>query len=225
MTKRVSGPAAVVRVGILPVLAVLGGLVSPVPAADPPPQPPPAAETKPAPDARPPAAEAKSAPAEDSEYRIGVEDIIAISVWRDPDLTREVPVRPDGRISLPLLQDIDAAGKTPRELAQDIQRRLKEFLSNPSVTVIVREVNSLKAYYLGEVLKPGPILLRSPVRLLQGIALAGGLTPYGGRGNVVLYRKTATGEKVIELSYREIVGGRKPEDNLMLEPGDTVVVR
>ena len=172
-----------------------------------------------------PPAPPKPAPADDNEYRIGVEDILAISVWRDPDLTREVPVRPDGRISLPLLQDIDAAGKTPKELAQEIQRRLKEFLSNPSVTVIVREVNSLKAYMMGEVLKPGPILLRSPVRLLQGISLAGGLTPYGGRGSVVLYRRTATGEKVIELSYREIVGGRKPEDNLMLEPGDTVVVR
>jgi polysaccharide export outer membrane protein len=187
-----------------------------------------AAEPNPAPEApAPPAAPAavKSAPVDDNEYRIGVEDLLVISVWRDPDLSREVPVRPDGRISLPLLQDIDAAGKTPKELAMEIQRRLKEFLSNPSVTVIVREVNSLKAYLLGEVLKPGPILLRSQVRLLQGISLAGGLTPYGGRGSVVLYRKTATGEKVIELSYREIVGGRKPEDNLVLEPGDTVVVR
>jgi polysaccharide export outer membrane protein len=224
MTKKFV-PTAAVLVRILPIAAVLGGLVPPVLAADPPAQPQ-APETKPATatDAKP-AAEAKAAPVEDTEYRIGVEDILAISVWRDPDLTREVPVRPDGRISLPLLQDIDAAGKTPKELAQDIQRRLKEFLSNPSVTVIVREVNSLKAYLLGEVLKPGPILLRSPVRLLQGIALAGGLTPYGGRGSVVLYRKTGTGEKVIELSYREIVGGRKPEDNLILEPGDTVVVR
>jgi polysaccharide export outer membrane protein len=188
-----------------------------------------AAAAEPAPASPPPAEPAAAArpaqPADDSEYRIGVEDLIVVSVWRDPDLTREVPVRPDGRISLPLLQDIDAAGKTPRELAQEIQRRLKEFLSNPSVTVIVREVNSLKAYMMGEVLKPGPILLRSPVRLLQGISLAGGLTPFGGRGTIVLYRRTATGEKVIELSYREIVGGRKPEDNLMLEPGDTVVVR
>lgn len=182
----------------------------------------PATASPPAPE---PATAARPAQVDDSGYRIGVEDLIVVSVWRDPDLTREVPVRPDGRISLPLLQDIDAAGKTPKELAQDIQRRLKEFLSNPSVTVIVREVNSLKAYLLGEVLKPGPILLRSPVRLLQGISLAGGLTPYGGRGSIVLYRKTATGEKVIELSYREIVGGRKPEDNLVLEPGDTVVVR
>jgi len=181
-----------------------------------------AAPAEPAPAAEP---AVRPVPVDDTEYRIGVEDIIVVSVWRDPDLTREVPVRPDGRISLPLLQDIDAAGKTPKELAQEIQRRLKEFLSNPSVTIIVREVNSLKAYLTGEVLKPGPILLRSPVRLLQGISLAGGLTPYGGRGSVVLYRRTATGEKVIELSYREIVSGRKPEDNLVLEPGDTVVVR
>jgi polysaccharide export outer membrane protein len=126
---------------------------------------------------------------------------------------------------MPLLQDIDAAGKTPKELAQEIQRRLKEYLSNPSVTVIVREVNSLKAYLTGEVVRPGPILLRSQVRLLQGIALAGGLTPFGGRGGIIIYRKTVQGEKVIELSYKDLLSGRKPEDNLILEPGDTVVVR
>jgi len=161
----------------------------------------------------------------DDTFRIGVEDILAISVWRDVDLTREVPVRPDGRISMPLLQDIDAAGKTPKELATEIQRRLKEYLSNPSVTVIVREVNSLKAYLTGEVVRPGPILLRSEVRLLQGIALAGGLTPFGGRGGIIIYRKTGRGEKVIELSYKDLLSGRKPEDNVILEPGDTVVVR
>jgi len=167
-----------------------------------------------------------SAPAAgDGTFRIGVEDILAISVWRDVDLTREVPVRPDGRISLPLLQDIDAAGKTPKELAQEIQRRLKEYLSSPSVTVIVREVNSLKAYLTGEVVRPGPIYLRSQVRLLQGIALAGGLTPFGGRGGIIIYRKTGQAEKVIELSYKDLLSGRKPEDNLVLEPGDTVVVR
>ena len=172
-----------------------------------------------------PGAPAEPAPINDETFRIGVEDVLAISVWRDADLTREVPVRPDGRISMPLLQDIDAAGKTPKELAQEIQRRLKEYLSSPSVTVTVKEVNSLKAYLTGEVLRPGPILLRSPVRLLQGIALAGGLTPFGGRGGVIIYRKSAQGEKVIELSYKDLLTGKKPEDNLMLEPGDTVVVR
>ncbi|HKQ98780.1 MAG TPA: polysaccharide biosynthesis/export family protein [Candidatus Polarisedimenticolia bacterium] len=161
----------------------------------------------------------------DDTYRIGVEDVLAISVWRDADLTRDVPVRPDGRISLPLLQDIDAAGKTPRDLALDIQRRLKEYLSSPSVTVIVKEVNSLKAYLTGEVVRPGPILLRSPVRLLQGISMAGGLTPFGGRTGVIIYRKTGQGEKVIELSYKDLLTGKKPEDNLLLEAGDTVVVR
>jgi polysaccharide export outer membrane protein len=167
----------------------------------------------------------EAAPLNDDTFRIGVEDVLSISVWRDPDLTREVPVRPDGRISLPLLQDIDAAGKTPKELAQDIQKRLKEYLSSPSVTVIVKEVNSLKAYLSGEVLHPGPILLRSPVRLLQGISLAGGLTPFGGRSGVIIYRKSGQGEKVIELSYKDLLSGKKPQDNLMLEPGDTVVVR
>ena len=162
---------------------------------------------------------------DDQQYRIGVEDILAISVWRDADLTRDVPVRPDGKISLPLLQDIDAAGKTPRELGEEIQRRLKEYLSNPSVTVIVREVNSLKAYITGEVVRPGQVLLRSPVRLLQGISLVGGLTPFGGRNGIIVYRRSATAEKIIELSYRDIVSGKKPDDNLMLEPGDTVVVR
>jgi polysaccharide export outer membrane protein len=176
------------------------------------------------PPAVPPAAPGPEAMGDDT-YRIGVEDILAISVWRDVDLTREVPVRPDGRISLPLLQDIDAAGKTPKELATDIQRRLKEFLSSPSVTVIVREVNSLKAYLTGEVVRPGPILLRSQVRLLQGIALAGGLTTFGGRGGIIIYRRTGQGEKVIELSYKDLLSGKRPEDNLILEPGDTVVVR
>jgi polysaccharide export outer membrane protein len=173
----------------------------------------------------PPTPETSVAAPDDSEYRIGVEDILAISVWRDPDLTRDVPVRPDGRISLPLLQDIQAAGKTPKELGVEIQRRLKEYLSSPSVTVIVREVNSLKAYLLGEVIRPGSIPLRSKVRLLQAISMAGGMTPFGGRNGIVIYRKTGDGEKVIELSYREIVSGRKPEDNLLLESGDTVVVR
>jgi len=172
-----------------------------------------------------PGSPAEAAPLNDDTFRIGVEDVLAISVWRDVDLTREVPVRPDGRISMPLLQDIDAAGKTPKELAQEIQKRLKEYLSSPSVTVIVKEVNSLKAYLTGEVVRPGPILLRSPVRLLQGISMAGGLTPFGGRTGIIIYRKTAQGEKVIELSYKDLLSGKKPEDNLMLEPGDTVVVR
>ena len=163
-------------------------------------------------------------PAE-TQYRIGVEDVLLISVWRDADLTREVPVRPDGKISLPLIHDIPAADKTPDELAQEIQNRLKEYMSSPAVTVIVREINSIKVYLLGEVVHPGPVILRSKVRLLQAIAMAGGLTPFGGKKDVVIYRRAASGEKVIEVSYRHIISGKRPDDNLVLESGDTVVVR
>ncbi len=159
------------------------------------------------------------------QYRIGVEDVLLISVWRDPDLTREVPVRPDGKISLPLIQDIAAAGKTPADLGQEIQIRLKEFMSNPSVTVVVREINSIKIYLLGEVAHPGPVTPKSQVRLLQAIAMAGGLTPFGGKKKIVIFRKTPSGEKVIEVSYQSIVSGKKPNDDLILESGDTVVVR
>ena len=159
------------------------------------------------------------------QYRIGVEDVLLVSVWRDADLTREVPVRPDGKISLPLIQDIVAAGKTPADLGQEIQTRLKEYMSNPAVTVIVKEINSIKIYLLGEVARPGPVMPKTQIRLLQAISMAGGLTPFGGKKNIVVFRKTSAGEKVIEVSYQNIVSGKKPDDDLILESGDTVVVR
>jgi polysaccharide biosynthesis/export protein len=158
-------------------------------------------------------------------YRIGVEDVLLVSVWRDADLTREVPVRPDGKISLPLIQDVTAAGKTPEELGREIQTRLKEFMSNPSVTVIVREINSIKIYVLGEVAKPGPVTPKSEISLLQAIAMAGGITPFGGKKPIRIFRKSASGESVIEVSYQNIITGKKPQDDLILESGDTVVVR
>ena len=168
---------------------------------------------------------AKDVTSGDAQYRIGVEDVLLISVWRDTDLTREVPVRPDGKISLPLIQDVAAAGKTPEELGKEIQLRLKEYMSNPSVTVVVREINSIKIYLLGEVAHPGPIAPKSEVRLLQAIAMAGGITPFGGKKSIMIFRKVTSGEKVIEVSYQSIVSGKKPNDNLILESGDTVVVR
>jgi len=174
---------------------------------------------------KPVAGTAKEVYPPDRLYRIGVEDVLLVSVWRDADLTREVPVRPDGKISLPLIQDITAAGKTPAELGQEIQVRLKEYMSNPSVTVIVREINSIKIYLLGEVARPGPVAPKAQVRLLQAIAMAGGITPFGGKKKIAIFRKTPSGEKVIEVSYESIVSGKKPSDNLILEPGDTVVVR
>ena len=168
---------------------------------------------------------AKEVSTQGAPYRIGVEDVLLVSVWRDADLTREVPVRPDGKISLPLIQDVAAAGKTPEELGREIQARLKEFMSNPSVTVIVREINSIKIYILGEVAHPGPVTPKSDIHLLQAIAMAGGITPFGGKKPIRIFRKNASGESVIEVSYQSIVSGKKPQDDLILETGDTVVVR
>lgn len=161
----------------------------------------------------------------DSEYRIGREDILAISVWRDPDLSRELPVRPDGKISLPLIGDVAAAGKTPRALGEEIETRLKDYLTSPSVTVIVKEVNSLKVYLLGEVAIPGPIMLRSTLRLLQAISMAGGVTEFGGKKGVLIYRQTPLREQVLQISYRDLLKGTNPSDNIVLQPNDTIVVR
>src|SRR2546422_9077676 len=159
----------------------------------------------------------------DTQYRIGIEDVLLISVWRDADLTREVPVRPDGKISLPLIQDIAAAGKTPADLGPEIQIRLKGYMSNPSVTVIVREINSIKIYLLGEVAHPGPVAPKSQVRLLQAIAMAGGMTPVGGEEKNAIFLKTPPGGKGIEVSYESIVSREKARDKLIFEPGPTVV--
>ena len=161
----------------------------------------------------------------ETQYRIGVEDLLFVSVWRDGDLTREVPVRPDGKISLPLIQDVHAAGRTPEELARDIEQRLQKYMKNPSVTVVLREINSLKIYVLGEVIAPGPVLMRSKIRLLQALAMAGGVTQFGGRNGIVIYRNARGTEKVLKVSYRDIVSGKDPSANLVLEAGDTVVVR
>jgi polysaccharide biosynthesis/export protein len=202
-------------------LASQNGLVS---AAHPNPKPPPEDIPQKASD-KPVAGSATEVVPADEEYKIGIEDVLLVSVWRDTDLTREVPVRPDGKISLPLIHDIAAAGKTATELGQEIQTRLKDYMSNPSVTVTVREINSLKIYLLGEVVHPGPVAPKSQVRLLQAIAMAGGITPFGGKKKIVIFRKTPSGERVFEVSYQNIISGKKPNDNMMLEPGDTVVVR
>ena len=219
------------REGLIRVLALwCVGITLSIPAqvfaASPDQDRPPAAEPSPQESpAKPVVGTAKEVYPAEPQYRIGVEDVLLVSVWRDADLTREVPVRPDGKISLPLIQDIAAAGKTPAELGKEIQVRLKEFMSNPSVTVVVREINSIKIYLLGEVARPGPVTPKSQVRLLQAISMAGGITPFGGKKKIAIFRKTPSGEKVIEVSYEAIVSGKRPDDNLTLQSGDTVVVR
>jgi polysaccharide export outer membrane protein len=158
-------------------------------------------------------------------YAIGLGDVLEISVWKNPDLSVTVPVRPDGRISVPLLGDVQAAGMTPLALKQTLTDGYKEYVTAPGVSVVVKEIHSRKIYVTGEVAHPGTYDLEPRGKLMQALALAGGLTPYA-RGRVVLLRDGRDGrqEKRMEVDLKSIINGKKPEDNLLLQPGDTLVV-
>lgn len=161
---------------------------------------------------------------EKADYVIGVEDLIQISVWKNPDLTSIVPVRPDGKISLPLIDDVAAAGLTPLQLKKSLTALWKSYLSEPEVSVIVKEVNSYKIYLVGEISQPGELRPKSRIRLLQAISLAGGLTEFAEKGKIVVLRDEGDHELRYEINYNKIVSGDRPEDNLVLMPGDTIVV-
>jgi polysaccharide export outer membrane protein len=158
-------------------------------------------------------------------YAIGIGDVLEISVWKNQDLSATVPVRPDGRISMPLLGDVQAAGLTPLALRQTLTEGLKEFVTAPGVSVVVKEVNSQKVFVTGEVAHPGSFDLRPRTKLMQVLALAGGLTPYA-KGHVVLLRDTRDGaeDQRFEVDLKSIISGKRPEANLILQAGDTLVV-
>jgi len=179
----------------------------------------------PAPAARTEAME-KSALIVTLDYIIGPEDVLEITVWKNQDLSKQVAVRPDGRISLPLVGDVTAVGRTPVELTDLISAKLKEFKENPSVSIVVREVNSYSVYVLGEVAKPGRYPLKSRTTLLQGITVAGGFTATAARNKLVVFRTkgNGTGEEKIKASYDDIVLRDGSQQNIELKPGDTVVV-
>ena len=158
-------------------------------------------------------------------YAIGIGDVLEVSVWKNPDLSVTVPVRPDGRISVPLLGDVQAAGMTPLALKQTLTDGYKEYVTAPGVSVVVKEIHSRKIYVTGEVAHPGTYDLEPRGKLMQALALAGGLTPYA-KGRVVLLRDGHDGrqEKRMEVELKSIINGKKPEDNLLLQPGDTLIV-
>lgn len=160
------------------------------------------------------------------EYWIGPEDVLDITVWRNADLSKQVLVRPDGRVSLPLIGDITAVGKTAAELAEAISAKLKEFKENPQVSIVVKEVNSYAIYVLGEVAKPAKYPLKSKTTILQAITLAGGFLPTAARNKLVVFRFGENGEKdeKIRASYDDIVLRDGAGQNIMLKPGDTLVV-
>lgn len=179
----------------------------------------------PKPGPAPPAARAADAvviPADDGDYKIGPEDVLDISVWKNQELSRTVPVRPDGKVSLPLVNDIQAAGLTPSRLRQELTRRLSEYVPSPEVAVIVREVHSGKVSVVGQVRSPGRYEVRSPATVLELIALAQGFTDFAARDRIVVLRQGATPAR-ITFNYRKITDGTE-QDNFFVQPGDIIVV-
>ncbi len=161
-----------------------------------------------------------------SDYVIGAEDVLEITIWRNQDLSKVVQVRPDGRFSLPVIRDVTAVGKTTSQLADEITKKLREYVQNPVVAISVREVNSYNIFLLGEVVKPGKYPLKSKTTLLQGITIAGGFTPTAARNQVVIFRfkDHEPGMQTLTASYDDIVLRGGVDQNLELKAGDTVVV-
>jgi polysaccharide biosynthesis/export protein len=163
------------------------------------------------------------APAGD-EYVLGVEDKLSISVWKELDLNKSVIIRPDGKISFPLVGDVQAAGRTPRQLTDDLTKVLSRYIKEPVVTVTVEEINNFKVFVLGEVTTQGALNLHRRTRLLEAIALAGGMSQFADKSNVVLLRYEDGKESRTRIDYKKIVTGEKPELNVFLKPGDTIIV-
>jgi len=157
-------------------------------------------------------------------YVIGPEDVLYIHVWREEALTRTVPVRMDGKISLPLVDDIQAAGLTARQLKEALTKKLKEYVENPNVSVTVMEANSYKVYVSGQVRSPGVFRLRSETSLLQIIAMAGGFTDWADQKKILIIRKEDGKEKRLIVNYKKVVRGEDPSSNILLKPGDTIIV-
>lgn len=157
------------------------------------------------------------------EYRIGREDVLEVVVWHEPELTRIVPVRPDGRISLPLAGEVEAAGKTPAELQQGLARALAPYIHDAAVAVVIKEINGARVFVLGEVTKPGSYPLRGPMTVLQAIAVAGGKTEFGGDDVYWVRQKPDGSGERVRLSFQDLVKG-EATGALWLRGGDVLYV-
>jgi len=157
------------------------------------------------------------------EYVIGPEDALHIAVWREADLTASLPVRPDGKISLPLLDDVQAAGLTPKQLADSITEKLKKFLADPRVTVVVTQINSKRIYLVGEVLHVGATPMLPNMTVLQALSSAG-LNQFANTKRIYVLRTQNGKQQKLPVNYRKLVKGEQIEQNYLLQPGDTIVV-
>lgn len=158
------------------------------------------------------------------DYVIGADDVLDVNVWKEQELTRTLQVRPDGKISMPLLGDVQAAGMTPGQLAQNVSERLKKFLTAPQVTVILTQINSQRVYVMGEVTRPGAYPVLPGMTVLQAISSAGGLTQFANSKKIFVMRNENHIQTKYPFSYKEVLDGRKAEENLAVKAGDTIVV-
>ncbi len=160
----------------------------------------------------------------DPGYRLGAEDVMLISVWKDEQLTREVVVRPDGMFSFPLVGDIQAEDRTVEEIRTDLVKRLVKYIPNPNVSVAVMKVLSYKIYVVGRVNKPGEYLIGHYTDVLQALSLAGGLTPFAAENDIKVIRRVRGQQQVFPVRYGDLRKGQDLEQNILLQRGDTVMV-
>jgi len=157
-------------------------------------------------------------------YQFGEGDVLAVRVWKNEELSVQVPVRPDGMISVPLLDDVKAAGMTADQLKEEIATKLAEFISNPNVTVILLE-SARRVYVQGEVQRPGPVSLATQLSVVDAITASGGFTPFADEGDIRVIRRNPEGQELeFGFNYKAYVRGRAPGTNIVLQPGDLVVV-
>ena len=158
-----------------------------------------------------------------TDYIIGADDTLRVWVWKEPDLSETLPVRPDGKISMPLLNDIMAAGLTPLQLKESITEKLKKYIADPRVTVVVTAMNSQRIFVSGEVLHTGEMALLPHMTMLQALSHAG-FTQFANLKSIYLLRTTNGKQEKLPFNYKEVIKGNHPEQNIVLKPGDTVVV-
>ncbi len=211
---------------IMPVLTLLAllsiGAFAQSDPASPPPAPAAAAADK---QAGEKSGEGSRAAHSDSSYVIGADDVLAINVWKEPEVSRSVPVRSDGKISLPLVGELMAGGQTPLQLEQEITKRLQNYISEPEVTVIVQDSKSQRINILGMVARPGSYLLTGSATVLDAIAMAGGFKDFAKQKSIYVLRANGDGtQKRISFNYKEVIKGKNPDQNVRLLPRDTVVV-
>lgn len=162
--------------------------------------------------------------APEPSYIIEANDILEIFVWNEPDLSRNVLVRPDGFISFPLVQDLKAAGMPPARLKSNLEERLQKYLTAPNVTVIVEQIRHYRIYVTGKVQAPSSFILEKPITVLQAISLAGGLQEFADESEVKIVRPTSRGYSYLDFDYKEVIRGKNLDQNIYLESGDVVVV-